>query len=66
MAKPEETKTDVLKEKIEYGKEICHEKAVKIDKYVKAKPYKAIGIVAGVVAVCGGVIGYLLGRKKNV
>ena len=54
-----------VKDNYEHVKEVVQEKAQEVDKFVKKKPYKAIGIVAGVSAALGALAGFLLRKKRK-
>ena len=60
-----ETKLDKLKEKIEEGKEKIKEKAQAVDAFVKEKPYKSLGIAAGIAGALGVIAGWFLNRKRK-
>ena len=58
-------KMNKIKGKIEEGKEKVKEEAQKVDDFVKEKPYRSIGIVAGISGALGVMAGWYLGRKKK-
>ncbi len=63
---PKETsKIEQVKDKFQKGKATVKQGLKKTDEFVRAKPYKAIAIVAGVVAGLGTLAGYLLGKRKK-
>ncbi len=59
------TKLDKIKCKIDECKEKTKEKVKEVDKFIKEKPYRTLGITAGAAALLGAIAGWFLTRKRE-